>query len=45
MAIVSLGRSPSAALENVWKQAEVLIDGLSQDGGQAAFVNLQPTSD
>ena len=42
MATVSLGRSPSAALENAWKQAEVLIDGLSQDGGPAAFVNLQP---
>ncbi|RVX72661.1 hypothetical protein B0A52_04059 [Exophiala mesophila] len=40
--LVSLGRSPSAALENAWKQAEVLIDGLSQDGGPAAFVNLQP---
>lgn len=37
---VSLGRSPSAALETTWKQAEVLIDILSEDGGPAAFVNL-----
>lgn len=40
---VSLGRSPSAALENTWKQTEALIDVLSQDGGPAAFVNLQST--
>lgn len=40
---VSLGRSPSAALENTWKQTEVLIDMLSQDGGPAAFVNLHST--
>jgi len=41
--LVSLGRSPSAALENTWKQTEALIDVLSQDGGPAAFVNLQST--
>ncbi|KIX07711.1 uncharacterized protein Z518_02365 [Rhinocladiella mackenziei CBS 650.93] len=39
--LVSLGRSPSAALEKTWKQTEALIDILSQDGGPAAFVNLQ----
>ena len=41
--VVSLGRSPSAALETAWKQTEVLIDVLSEEGGPAAFVNLQAT--
>lgn len=39
--IVSLGRSSSAALERLYKQTEALIAELSQDGGPAAFVNLQ----
>ncbi|KAK4940233.1 hypothetical protein LTR10_019662 [Elasticomyces elasticus] len=38
-----LGRSPSAALEKTWKQTEALIDILEEDGGPAAFVNLQAT--
>ncbi|KIW34975.1 uncharacterized protein PV07_01704 [Cladophialophora immunda] len=41
--LVSLGRSPSAALETAWKQTEALLDVLSEDGGPAAFVNLQAT--
>ncbi|KAK5025762.1 hypothetical protein LTS07_007966 [Exophiala sideris] len=41
--LVSLGRSPSAALEKTWKQTEALIDILEEDGGPAAFVNLQAT--
>ncbi|ETI19918.1 hypothetical protein G647_08933 [Cladophialophora carrionii CBS 160.54] len=41
--LVSLGRSPSAALETAWKQTEALIDVLSEEGGPAAFVNLQAT--
>ncbi|KAH0837667.1 hypothetical protein AYO21_09498 [Fonsecaea monophora] len=41
--LVSLGRSPSAALETAWKQTEALIDVLSEDGGPAAFANLQAT--
>ncbi|EHY57267.1 Ran-binding protein 9 [Exophiala dermatitidis] len=39
--LVSLGRSPAAAVETTWKQTEALIDVLAQDGGPAAFVNLQ----
>jgi hypothetical protein len=38
-----MGRSPSAALETMWKQTEALIDVLSEEGGPAAFVNLQAT--
>lgn len=38
--LVSLGRSPAAALEKVYKQTEALIDVLGRDGGPAAFVNL-----
>ncbi|KAJ9616366.1 hypothetical protein H2200_000084 [Cladophialophora chaetospira] len=41
--LVSLGRSPSAALETAWKQTEALVDVLSEEGGPAAFVNLQST--
>ncbi|EXJ87529.1 hypothetical protein A1O3_04489 [Capronia epimyces CBS 606.96] len=39
--LVSLGRSPSAALETTWKQTEALVDVLAQEGGPAAFVNLR----
>lgn len=39
--LVSLGRSPAAALEKVYKQTEALIDVVSHDGGPAAFVNLE----
>jgi hypothetical protein len=38
---VSLGRSPAAALEKVYKQTEVLLDALTREGGPAALVNLQ----
>jgi len=41
----SLGRSPTAALETIWRQTEALIEVLSQDGGPAAFVNLQAADD
>jgi len=43
--LVSLGRSPSAALERTWKQTETLIDMLEVEGGPAAFVNLQAQFD
>jgi Ran-binding protein 9/10 len=39
--LVTLGRSPAAALEKVYKQTEALIDVLARDGGPAAFVNLE----
>ena len=39
--IASIGKAPSAALETIWRQAEAMIEVLSQDGGPAAFVNLQ----
>ncbi|KAK5948397.1 hypothetical protein OHC33_010571 [Knufia fluminis] len=39
--LISLGRSPTAALEIIWRQTEALIEVLSQDGGPAAFINLQ----
>lgn len=39
--LVSLGRSPAAALEKVYKQTEALIDVVGHDGGPAAFVNLE----
>ncbi|EXJ83610.1 hypothetical protein A1O1_07233 [Capronia coronata CBS 617.96] len=39
--LISLGRSPSAAVETMWKQTEVLVDVLAQEGGPAAFVNLR----
>ena len=38
---VSLGKSSSAALETVYQQCEALIDEISEEGGSAAFVNLQ----
>jgi Ran-binding protein 9/10 len=41
--IVSLGRSPAAALEKLYRQTEALVDELSKEGGPAAFVNLQTT--
>lgn len=39
--LISLGRSPTAAIETIWRQTEALIEVLSQDGGPASFVNLQ----
>lgn len=38
-----LGRPPTAALENIYKQTEALLDVLSAEGGPASFVNLQAT--
>jgi Ran-binding protein 9/10 len=38
--LVSLGRSPAAALEKVFRQTEALVDVLSREGGPAALVNL-----
>ncbi|KAK5228214.1 hypothetical protein LTR47_000459 [Exophiala xenobiotica] len=43
--LVSLGRSPSAALERTWKQTETFIDMLEGEGGPAAFVNLRAQFD
>lgn len=39
--LVYLGRSPTAALENTYKQTEALLDILGSDGGPASFVNLK----
>ncbi|RMZ81857.1 hypothetical protein DV738_g1995, partial [Chaetothyriales sp. CBS 135597] len=39
--LVSLGRSPDAALMTMWKQTEALLTILSEKGGPAAFVNLR----
>jgi len=39
--LVSLGRSPAAALEKVYRQTEALVDILGHEGGPAAFVNLE----
>jgi hypothetical protein len=38
---VSLGKSPSAALERVIQQSEVMLRELGDDGGPGAFINLQ----
>ncbi|RMZ76045.1 hypothetical protein DV737_g4992, partial [Chaetothyriales sp. CBS 132003] len=39
--LVSLGRSPDAALMTMWKQTEAFLTILSDKGGPAAFVNLR----
>ncbi|KAH0606781.1 uncharacterized protein H6S33_003615 [Morchella sextelata] len=38
--LVSLGKSPAAALERLVQQSTVLINEISEDGGPGAFVNL-----
>jgi Ran-binding protein 9/10 len=38
---VSLGKSPSAALERVIQQSEVMLRELGDDGGPGAFINLK----
>ena len=43
--IVSLGRSPSAALEKLYRQTEALVDELSKAGGPASFLNLRKLLD
>ena len=35
-----LGKSSSAALEELFKQTEALISEISEEGGAGAFVNI-----
>ncbi|KAK8245952.1 ran-binding protein [Phyllosticta capitalensis] len=39
--LVSLGKSSSAALEQLVKQTEALVDTLAEDGGPGAFINVR----
>jgi hypothetical protein len=39
--IAAQGKSPSAGLERLVQQTEVLVDMLAEDGGPGAFVNVQ----
>ena len=38
--LVSLGKSSSTALERLYKQTAVLVDLISEDGGEGSFVNI-----
>ena len=38
---MSLGKSPSAVLERVIQQSEVMLRELGDDGGPGAFINLR----
>lgn len=38
---MSLGKSSSAALEQLVKQTEALVDTLAEDGGPGAFINVR----
>ena len=38
---VSLGKSSSAAIERLYRQTEVLIGDISEDGGAGAFINVR----
>lgn len=38
---VSLGKSPSAALERIIQQSEVMLRELGDEGGPGAFINLR----
>jgi len=38
---VSLGKSSSAALERLYKQTEVLVNEISDEGGAGAFINVR----
>ncbi|MCJ1350302.1 MAG: hypothetical protein MMC33_000283 [Icmadophila ericetorum] len=38
--LVSLGKSPSAAIERLVQQTEVLVAEISEEGGAGAFVNV-----
>jgi len=38
--IVSLGKSSSAALEQLYQQTTVLLEDLRETGGPGAFVNI-----
>jgi hypothetical protein len=40
-ALVSLGKSSSAALERLVQQTEALVAELGEDGGVGAFVNVR----
>ena len=40
MNLVSLGKSPSAAIERLVQQTEVLVAEISEEGGAGAFVNV-----
>ena len=37
---VSLNKSPSAAIERLCQQTEVLINDISEEGGAGAFINV-----
>ena len=37
---VSLGKSPSTALEQLYKETVALVDVISEDGGPGAFINV-----
>ncbi|KAJ5698200.1 SPla/RYanodine receptor SPRY [Penicillium macrosclerotiorum] len=39
--LVSLGKSSSAALERLYRQTEVLVNEISEDGGAGAFINVR----
>lgn len=41
----SLGKSSRAALENVYAQTSVLLDGLAESGGPGAFVTMKSIID
>ena len=41
IAIVSLGKSSSTALERLYKQTAVLVELISEDGGVGSFVNIK----
>jgi len=38
--LVSLGKSSAAAIEKIYRQTEVLLDLLNDQGGPGAFVNV-----
>ncbi|KAI4165874.1 MAG: hypothetical protein LQ342_000305 [Letrouitia transgressa] len=39
--LVSLGKSSSAAIERLYRQTEVLVDEISEEGGAGAFINVR----
>lgn len=39
--VVSLGKSSSSAIENVFAQTDVLLDIVGKDGGPGALIDLR----